>query len=70
MAKENERGHDEFASTFSSMDANFVTRTNELHAAVNGNISKSFSFPTQKLLLASGRKRSNPWFYRLVDARP
>lgn len=41
MAKENDKMHDEFASTFSTLDANFVTRTNELHAAVNGNHSNS-----------------------------
>jgi kinesin family protein 11 len=40
MAKENEKVQDEFTSTFSSMDANFVSRTNELHAAVNGNHTK------------------------------
>lgn len=40
VAKENEKLHDEFASTFSTMDDNFVTRTNELHAAVNGNHAK------------------------------
>lgn len=40
MAKENEKVQDEFATTFSSMDGNFVTRTNELHAAVNGNRTK------------------------------
>lgn len=56
MAKENERGYDEFASTFSSMDANFVTRTIELHAAVNGNLSKSFSFPTQKTAFGIRKK--------------
>ncbi|KAL1209971.1 Kinesin-like protein KIN-5B [Cardamine amara subsp. amara] len=38
LAKGNERVHDEFASAFSSMDANFVTRTNELHAAVNDSL--------------------------------
>ena len=41
MAKENDKLHDEFASTFSTLDANFVTRTNELHAAVNGNHTKT-----------------------------
>ncbi|KAG2286262.1 hypothetical protein Bca52824_045866 [Brassica carinata] len=35
MAKENDKLHDEFACTFSTLDANFVTRTNELHSAVN-----------------------------------
>ncbi|KAJ4903788.1 ATP binding microtubule motor family protein [Raphanus sativus] len=38
MAKENDKMHDEFASTFSTLDANFVTRTNELHAAVNDSL--------------------------------
>ncbi|VVB02499.1 unnamed protein product [Arabis nemorensis] len=38
MSKENVKLHDEFASTFSSMDANIVTRTNELHAAVNDSL--------------------------------
>ncbi|CAH2058909.1 unnamed protein product [Thlaspi arvense] len=38
MAKENEKLHDEFTSTFSTMDANFVTRTNDLHAAVNDSL--------------------------------
>ncbi|KAG7643433.1 Kinesin motor domain [Arabidopsis suecica] len=38
MAKENEKVQDEFTSTFSSMDANFVSRTNELHAAVNDSL--------------------------------
>ncbi|KAL0718009.1 hypothetical protein Bca4012_067331 [Brassica carinata] len=35
MAKENDKLQDEFSSTFSTLDANFVTRTNELHSAVN-----------------------------------
>ncbi|ESQ52380.1 hypothetical protein EUTSA_v10016170mg [Eutrema salsugineum] len=38
MAKENDRMHDELASTFSTMDANFVTGTNELQAAVNDSL--------------------------------
>ncbi|KAG2285390.1 hypothetical protein Bca52824_044994 [Brassica carinata] len=38
MAKENGKLHDEFASTFSTLDANFGTRTNELHAAVNDSL--------------------------------
>lgn len=42
MEKENDKLQDEFTSTFSTMDANFVTRTNELHAAVNGNNTNTF----------------------------
>ncbi|KAH0930436.1 hypothetical protein HID58_016163 [Brassica napus] len=38
MEKENDKLQDEFTSTFSTMDANFVTRTNELHAAVNDSL--------------------------------
>lgn len=38
MAKENDKLHDEFESTFSTLDANFVTRTNELHSAVNDSL--------------------------------
>ncbi|CAA7042218.1 unnamed protein product [Microthlaspi erraticum] len=38
VAKENEKLHDEFASTFSTMDDNFVTRTSELHAVVNDSL--------------------------------
>ncbi|CAN8316834.1 unnamed protein product [Cochlearia groenlandica] len=38
MAKENERLHGELASTFLTMDANFVSRTNELHEAVNDSL--------------------------------
>ena len=41
MAKENNKLHDEFASTFATPNANFVTRTNELHSAVNGNHAKT-----------------------------
>ncbi|KAG2316464.1 hypothetical protein Bca52824_019586 [Brassica carinata] len=38
MAKENDKLQDEFSSTFSTLDANFVTRTNELHSAVNDSL--------------------------------
>ncbi|KAL0796195.1 hypothetical protein Bca101_067572 [Brassica carinata] len=38
MRKENDKLQDEFASTFSTLDANFVTRTNELHSAVNDSL--------------------------------
>nr|VDD38345.1 unnamed protein product [Brassica oleracea] len=38
MAKENNKLHDEFASTFATPNANFVTRTNELHSAVNDSL--------------------------------
>ncbi|CAH8387306.1 unnamed protein product [Eruca vesicaria subsp. sativa] len=38
MAKENDKLDNELRSAFSTMDANFVSRTNELHAAVNDSL--------------------------------
>lgn len=66
MAKEKDKLHDEFAYTFSTSDANFVTRTNELHSAVDGNHTTTLSLSYSK----TENKHTNPWFYRLADARP
>ncbi|KAL0696122.1 hypothetical protein Bca4012_063302 [Brassica carinata] len=61
MRKENDKLQDEFASTFSTLDANFVTRTNELHSAVNDSLmqDREKKEATDAILETSMKQRKN-----------